>query len=187
MVMPVKRWIICFAGWMQHEGKPIGMVRLWDDLCREHNGPDTRVLFYRWDHPVGDIAELMWRLGRDANVMLVGYSWGGMTAVNLARQLCKRRVAVDQLVLCDAVYRHWYWLGQWRALVPRSVIYVPRNVRRVTWFRQNWTLPRGHVIKAESPARTGVGKPIPPVGFVAHKHMDDMDSFHQLAKEHAAN
>ncbi len=183
MASPVKRWIICFAGWMQHEGKPIGMVRLWDDLCREHNGPDTRVLFYRWNHSVGDIAELMWRLGREANVMLVGYSWGGMTAVNLAKQLGKRRVTINELVLCDAVYRHWYWLGQWRALVSGSVIRVPSNVKHVTWFRQRvgpWLM--GHNVQIPR-----LASPQPVIGHVPHNRMDDLPEFHETVKRLAAN
>ena len=52
------------------------------------------------------------------------------------------------MLLSDAVYRHAYWLGNWRALVPWSVIEIPANVQRVTWFRQYSDRPQGHDLRA---------------------------------------
>lgn len=117
--------------------------------------------------------------------MLAGYSWGGYTAIKLAQQLAKRGLRVRHIILSDAVYRHHYWLGQWRALVPWTKIVIPKNVQEVTWFYQRQNLPRGHNIVALN-GKTIINPGISVHG-ITHKYMDDCDQFHEAVLRIACN
>ncbi len=180
----VNNWVICFTGALQHEGNDVGVVRLWNELRTKHSSPDTCILLYSWDHSVDHLAELMWRLVQldslHANILVVGYSWGGMTAVNLCRALDRRGdLMVRDLVLCDAVYRHRYRFGYWRSLASWFTIKIPSNVCRVRWFRQYENRPRGHNLKAKSIA-TDIQNPV--TLNVKHNMMDDQPRFHELCE-----
>jgi len=157
------------------------MIRLWRDLL-QHASPGTVVQFCQWNDDVDGLAELIWRDAQDADVApavcVYGYSWGGMTAMNFARQLRARGLEVRHMVLSDAVYRHWYWLGNWRAFVRTRPIIVPDNVLRVDWYRQTETILRGHDLWAEDPARTELSDAVY-VRHVPHKLMDDCEAFRE--------
>jgi len=111
-----------------------------------------------------------------AKVVIAGYSWGGYSATLLAKELAKHGQKVKQMVLCDAVYRHKYWLGNWRAMCPLSKIKIPANVEEVTWFRQQQNYPRGHKLKPESDT-TKINSPME----LKYKHQkcDDSYVFHK--------
>ncbi len=128
------------------------------------------------------LAELIWRLATDTvSVKIYGYSWGGAASVRLARQLHKRGIEVEAMVLSDAVYRHSYWLGNWRAFFPRIKIVVPWNVKRVYWFFQkdSWWKISGHWIIAHFPDATTVFEY--PKASVSHAYMDDLRAFHSVS------
>lgn len=179
---PIRKWIICVAGFLQDEGTPGGLVALWRQLHSVHAAPDVRVEFRAWNDRAGPLAELVWRLRPDTNrpaVVICAYSWGGASAQNIADQLARRGLVVDQMVLADAVYRHGYCLGNWRALVPWSQITIPHNVRRVAWFRQKTNRPRGHDLTAADPTKTTIEAAT--LARVDHKYMDDLREFHVAA------
>ena len=182
LVEPITKWVIVIAGYLQSEGTPNGMIALWRDLHARQAGPSTRVEFRAWDDRPGPLAELIWRLRpRDGvpEVLIAAYSWGGASAQNLARELGRRGLSVDHMLLSDAVYRHAYWLGNWRALVPWSVIEIPANVERVTWFRQYSDRPQGHDLRAADPSATRIDEA--QTFAVSHTYMDDLPAFHYQA------
>lgn len=185
-------WHIVISGFLQHDGQPHGCVALWNRLRTLSDCSTQQVERMAWNDDVAALAEFIHRLrpdlaGHDRQraplVNLYGYSWGGMTAVKLARALQRHGIEVPTLVLSDAVYRHWYWLGNWRAFVPWRKIVVPSNVKRVVWFvqRENW--PRGHRLVAANPRTTKIE---PPIGLgLRHTDMDDAAAFHRAALEAA--
>lgn len=128
------------------------MVSLWKSLHMLYSNYSTRVELAHWNSDWRAHAECINRMCADhhASVVIAGYSWGGYSSTLLARELAKHGRKVQQMVLCDAVYRHKYWLGNWRALCPFSKIKIPANVEKVTWFRQKQNFPRGHNLKPES-------------------------------------
>lgn len=175
----IKEWHIVLSGFLQRAGDVNGMVLIWQDLRRVV--PSHAVLqLHSWNCNLPDLAELISRLAPDdaaPRINVYGYSWGGQSAVLLARQLRRRGVSVNHLVLSDAVYRHWYPLGWWRAFAPWRSIRVPDNVRRVTHFRQRESWPRGHRLVADNPVLTE----LEPVQFLTAEHcwMDDRPEFRQ--------
>jgi pimeloyl-ACP methyl ester carboxylesterase len=117
-------------------------------------------------------AEFMFRLS-DSNprISVVGFSWGaGWGVMQLAKQLERRGLSIHHACLIDPVYRHPYLLGQWRAFVPWIPIMVPRNVKRVTWWRQVMNWPRGHELVGLN-EKTRIEQPfyVP----ATHSNMDD--------------
>jgi len=143
--LAVEAWQICISGFLQSEANPTGIRQLWGRLRAKVEGPACRVELRSWCQNWSDLAELIWSFRPDPDspsgayrptINIFGYSWGGYSATLLARELDRRGMSVDCIVLADAVYRHWYKLGQWRAFAPWSTIEVPRNVQRVEVFRQ---------------------------------------------------
>ena len=174
---PVREWHIVLSGFMQRQGDVNGMVLIWQDL-RRIVPPHAVLRLDSWNSNLPDLAELISRLAPEDVPPLVniyGYSWGGQSAIHLARELRRRGVDVHHMVLCDAVYRHWYPLGWWRAFAPWRSLRVPENVLRVTQFRQKESFPMGHPITAENPGRTKLD----PIAWlkVDHCWMDDAPAF----------
>ena len=185
--MVVREWHIVLMGFLQQQGSVNGMVQLWGELLDavDHR-PGTRVECRPWNCDVADLAEVILKT-RPANapprICLYGYSWGGMTAAKLCYELRRRGLRVDRVVLCDAVYRHWYPLGWWRAFAPWRSIRIPDNVRRVTVFQQRESLPCGHPIRADNPFRTTVDAPR--LLTTDHCWMDDHSEFHRACLQAA--
>ena len=173
----VSEWHILLSGFMQRASDVNGVVLIWDEL--RYIVPDHAVVkLHGWDCNLADIAELIKRTspaGPKPLVNIYGYSWGGYSAVLLSRELQRRGVPVQRLVLCDAVYRHWYCLGWWRAFAPWARIMVPDNVRRVTHFRQTQSRPKGHPVKAVNPGRTKMDPAV--LLPIDHMWMDDAAEF----------
>lgn len=174
----IAEWHILLSGFMQRQGDVNGMVHIWDELRRVVESPSVVVQLHSWNCNLADIAELIKKLtplDAPPRINLYGYSWGGQSCVNLARELRRRGLQVDHMVLSDAVYRHWYPFGWWRAFAPWRSIRVPDNVRRVTHFRQQQSLPMGHRVIAENPGLTTID----PVTWlrVDHCWMDDASQF----------
>lgn len=199
---PIRHWRFCIAGFLQNEGRPTGISALWHKLHFSLSDPQTRVELKSWRNNWSDVAEWCWRMrnGLLPEVRIVGYSWGGFSAVMLARELNRRGIPVTQMVLCDPVYRHWYKVGQWRALCPWSKIEIPPNVAEVHWCRQTnppfkwgrsggWFQPAGHDLVAEVPNQTGIAIPgqtlihEPVILNCEHSYADDQNEFHEMAME----
>ncbi|KKM24471.1 hypothetical protein LCGC14_1604750 [marine sediment metagenome] len=124
-----KKFHIVISGFLQNEGKPNGMIRLWSDLYKEHACHDTLVMMKTWNDNMDSLAEFIWRMAEEnAIIKVYGYSWGGAAAIKLAKSLGKRGLKISAMVLSDAVYRHSYWLGNWRAFVRCFKITIPTNV-----------------------------------------------------------
>ena len=176
--LPINKWIYVIPGFLQNRGGDNGMVSLWKSLHMMYSDYSTRVELARWNSDWRAHAECINRMcGTDyAKVVIAGYSWGGYSATLLAKQLAKHGQKVKQMVLCDAVYRHKYWLGNWRALWPCSKITIPANVEEVTWFKQQQNYPRGHKLKPESDT-TKINSP----RELKYKHQkcDDSYLFHK--------
>ena len=150
--LPIYKWIYVIPGFLQDRGGDTGMVSLWKSLHMMYSDYSTRVELAHWNSDWRAHAECINRMSDDqhAKIIIAGYSWGGYSSTLLAQELSKHGRKVQQMVLCDAVYRHRYWLGNWRAMCPWSKIKIPANVDEVTWFRQKENYPRGHKLKPES-------------------------------------
>ena len=178
-----KKFHIVISGFLQTEGKQNGMIRLWGNLYCKYACEDTLVLMKTWNDNMDSLAEFIWRMAEDEAIIKVcGYSWGGAAAMKLAKALKKRGLKIQAMVLSDAVYRHSYWLGNWRAFLRCFKIVVPSNVRAVWWFRQKSRFGKlsGHDIVAD---QSGVGFDmttiLSPVWCNrSHQYMDDILKFH---------
>ncbi len=183
-----QKFHIVISGFLQNEGKPNGMVRLWGDLYREHACGDTLVMMKTWNDNMDSLAEFIWRMADDRPIIKVyAYSWGGVAAMKLAKALKKRGLIIQAMVLSDAVYRHSYWLGNWRAFVQCFRIAVPSNVNVVWWFRQKSKFGKlsGHDITVDRDA-IGFDMPVilaPTWCKCSHQYMDDNLKFHNKVLE----
>ncbi len=180
----IRTWHVVISGFLQHEGLPVGMVRLWHDLHESHAGPDAYVLFCKWNADWAALAELIgrYRETEEPRIAIYAYSWGGMSAVFLSRQLQRRGIDVKWMVLSDPVYRHSYPLGNWRTLVPWSEIVVPTNVDWVDSFRQRTSWLRAHRVVAADSDETHVSAPWM-ARHIDHSHMDDLVEFQKRCRE----
>lgn len=167
-------WHLVFAGFLQDEGEATGCLRLYREMHGIFASSGCAVELCEWNRRVDPIATRIARLtnGHLPIVCLYGYSWGGQTAVNLSWELARRGFVVRHMVLCDAVRRHRYWLGNWRAFWPGSKVVVGPTVLDVEWFVQHNDWPRGHEVVAAEKSRTRIAPPHN-TGSVTHAHMDE--------------
>ena len=187
---PIHRWHIVISGFTQSEGRYSGMTRLAQKLIG--SCPGTRVELRKWSDDWNDVAEwihLCRTNGSLPDIVISGYSYGGFSATLLAAELGRRGLAVRAMVLCDAVYRHRYFAGNWRSLVPWRKIRVPTNVEEVYVLRQSnprfsmrrtgpWIQPAGHDVEPVS----SLTKMNPEVVLTCdHEWADDALEFHELA------
>lgn len=188
--MPIRRWIILFSGFLQDASQRHGSTLLWRELYARHAGPETVVEPHPWNTHVRTLAL---RIRNESNgqapdVVIGGYSFGGMTAANLARELGYTGIPVRQMVLSDPVYRHGYYAGWWRSLMPWCEIEIPENVWEVKYFVQDnprfwlgrdggWIQPAGHRLVPQNKGATTIHEPI----YLPHDHssMDDSREYHQ--------
>lgn len=174
----IEHWDIVISGFLQDEGKPTGMVALWQ-LLRENASPTRCVILKSWNDSWSDLAERMRRVGPigGPTICVYAYSWGaGHGAITLARELRTRGLRVAHMVLCDPVYRSRFLSFRWLAMSKAPNITIPGNVNRVDWFRQHENLPAGHDLHPENPKATKIG---PAVWLErTHQKMDDAPEFH---------
>lgn len=178
----------CISGFTQDERRPHGVLRLAEKLhALGFNNRVSRVSLRRWNDDWSDVAEYYWLLGQEHQAHVVvniyAYSWGvGWGAIQLARQLQKRAIAVHHLVSADGVYRHrWFrlpsMLGRGTRVSP--IICVPSNVRIVTPFHQTINRPQGHELAGDKNF-TGIihaSREVP----ATHQYLDDAADFHDAA------
>ena len=176
--LPIHRWIYVIPGFLQTRGGDNGMVALWKSLHMLYSDYSTRVELAHWNSDWRAHAECINRMCDDqpGKIVIAGYSWGGYSSTVLARELAKHGRKVEQMILCDAVYRHNYWLGNWRALCPMRKIKVPANVKEVRWFKQRKNYPRGHRLTPESDT-TKINKPTELMQ--PHQKCDESYLFHR--------
>ncbi len=196
---PIERWHFVIPGLTQSEGKPDGWSLLWREL--NHLSTDTCcVEFKTWHSRWSDIAEVvsLFRGSSLPTVKVYGYSFGGYSAVLLARQLMRRGIPVHTLLLCDAVLRYPFVLGDWRSMAPGTIT-IPKNVRNVYSYRQThprfsfhrnggewtgwkrWPQPAGHDLVAECPIHTYMHEPL--ILDAEHVWMDDQPEVHAKAQQ----
>ena len=155
---------VIFSGFKQKTATINGTVRVEDRILKiVQNRPNVRVILLPQNADVVDVAERIAKTqddsGRETIVNVYGYSWGGQTAADFARELQRRSIKVQWMVLTDPVLRasrflFFFWLFQWRAFVSWLPIRIPRNVKHVVWFRQRNNYPRGHDLVADDPIET---------------------------------
>lgn len=182
-MLPVHNWRIVLGGFLQSQFELNGSVRLWRKAHSEFTNSVTVVQFSPWNTDPRQLAELILQLDHqddDPDIRIAAFSWGGALAVRLCRQLQRRGLRVRRLVLCDPVYRHSYWLGNWRALFSGIPIRIPTNVDVVDYLFQRQSKPMGHQIEL-------VGGPSVIRSAVQlesdHMWMDDAPEYHQLVEE----
>lgn len=198
--MPLYAHHLVISGNWQHRGRLAGcdcaLTKL--DVYRR---PGVRVESLVWDADWRSEASFIARHAppdADPLVCLYPYSWGfGWGAIQLARQLDRLHIPVYGMKVCDGVYRHSYRWGNWRALVPGSVVRLPGNVRRgsVELFVQRGSVLRGHrVVDAdgdEIPANVIDYIDVPCGGWslhapATHYNLDESHIWHQACRKLAA-
>lgn len=123
-------------------------------------------------------------------VVVFCYSWGcGNGLVKLAKYLDKFGVDIAKAVLSDPVYRHWFSLGNWRAVMGDARIRIPNNVLSMEGFYQETGAyrfePRGRLpISDRTKCEPWIKLRLP------HAEMDDARAWRnrcvEVAKEQAA-
>jgi len=83
--------------------------------------------------------------------------------MQLCKQLKLRGLRVNNLVLCDAVYRSKWITLSWKSLTRNPKIIIPDNVDHVDWFYQTLNKPAGHKIVAADPEKTIIEDGILPI------------------------
>jgi hypothetical protein len=140
-----------------------------------------------WYMNVKHIADGLQNMG--ARIAIFGgYSYGGQTAVNAARECGKRNIWVPLLFLCDPVRRlalgRYFLLSKTPSLFPELAcipgigpIVIPQNVHKVIVYKQSNDRPRGWPIRKISPD-TIIETVIIDDPMVGHTLMDDLSTFH---------
>jgi pimeloyl-ACP methyl ester carboxylesterase len=184
---PLRNFIWMFSGFRQDYRNPCGLELVWRDL-RTLSGERTAVQFSAWDLDPEGVAAFIDRNGIfKPNVLLIGYSWGGDKAVDVARELWKRGIDGVELILCDAVFRSSLFSTR-LPLNPLSLtrlvqLKIPPGVQHVRWFYQRQNRPMGHRPIAEDPERTTIadGIELP----LNHSQMDESEMFARACREAA--
>jgi pimeloyl-ACP methyl ester carboxylesterase len=193
---PINRVVICIAGAFQRIGQTNAMTRLHHGLHCELAEPGTQVVFYPWFGNWSDVARWIKQIEESNDrqqpvIDLVGYSWGGASAIELAWELKDCGLKVRKILLADAVYRHRYRAGNWRAFWPHSKLVVPSTVGEVFWVRQRnprfrpfhthgWFQPAGHDVVPESADSLGPAIHEPVIVDCVHNFVDDSAEFRAM-------
>lgn len=190
---PLRVAHVTISGFLQSTGESTGISRAYSSLRQKHNSRASLVVPCAWNDNWDDLAELLWReSGANGDTLRVGiyaYSWGGASAMILARALAARGIGVRAMVLSDPVYRSAYWWGWWKSRFRFPRIVVPAMTREVVWFRQSMNWPAGHDLIAERPKtkENPRGTLIHPAEWARryHNKMDEMEPFQMAIREMA--
>lgn len=177
----VIEWIYVITGFTQTRATRSRMVELWKELYDKYASPETLVYLRKWRSDWRAEAEHVFRLAPDGQhattpqIKIFAYSWGaGWGFTQFARALGQRGLRVTAAVLSDPVYRHPYFLGQWRTIFYEWPIVIPDNVDEVFTYYQRKNWPCGHVLERSS-ENTTLHKPIKLQAV--HSAMDDQPAF----------
>lgn len=172
MERAIKRWIICFNGYTQGDRWRTGVGKIHRRILTTCSGPDTYAKLCSWRDNVSDLADRICEWGGSApEVKVFGYSYGGYTSVLLCRELEKRGIEVENLVLIDAVWRWHDWLASFQSLFSNHEIRIPVNVKEVLAYRQQRNKPSGHDVVVDD-SMTQIEEIFL---NVTHAFMDDQD------------
>ena len=196
----IKTWHVVIGGFLQTKGTANGMIGLWQRL-KEFSNPSTHIIFGAWNEDYSSLAELIWRAGEQdtneqVNINIYCYSWGGTASLRLSKELKSRGLTVQNLVMCDPVYRPRFFSFKFLAMLPWPKLLVPANVKNVFWFHQTnprfsldgepiWKIwkafhPAGHEVLTSSEDTVVVG----PMELVEeHIYCDDNPEFQNTCLE----
>jgi pimeloyl-ACP methyl ester carboxylesterase len=163
-------------------------MHLWRKLTEDHHGCDERVELRPWNSNWSDEAEMVYRFRNGKpRLTIAAYSWGaGWGAMQFARELNKRGIEVESMVLSDPVYRNPHLTLRWLTTFSFPIIRVPENVRSVRWFRQKKEWPCGHELMGGGSLTAGTVIHDAVVAECGHLAMDELPAFHAAALEEAA-
>jgi len=177
----IGRWIIVITGFTQREGERTGLERLYYAIRKIHETATCECILKSWRDDTSDLADRIFNHSDDKpEITIIGYSWGGNNAIQLANELRERGRTVQSLVLIDAVARpRWFWKW-WLSMTRALSIHVPENVKECWAWRQNSNRPRGHrVVRGKETTLNG---PFTIPG-VTHQHIDDQPEIHNKVLE----
>lgn len=179
----INAWAILIAGFTQREGQATPIEKLHRKTSKTLSGPDSVVVLRSWRDSTYDLAQRIsnWRNGEPPKIVVIGYSYGGYSAVRLCRELQHLHLPVDRLYLIDPVAR---WLSKFPSIFSMFNILpitVPANVRNTKVWRQTSNYPRGARVRQEASS----GDPTDMVNcggqieqtvfpYVPHENMDDL-------------
>ena len=172
MALPVERWIVCVTGLRQSEGQLTGLERLQDAIHRRCSNDETRVLLRDWRDSPDAIAQRIWLrrpVDRQPVVILVGYSYGGTTANEIARELDARGIEVTTMLLIDPIWRPFRYWPSLLSVFSCWSLSVPPNVRQLYSWRQKRSRPRGHALVVDGARTHHIAHTL----NVEHGYMDD--------------
>jgi pimeloyl-ACP methyl ester carboxylesterase len=145
---PITSQVRICMGFRQDEGEQSGSETLYYAIREAHGDWPREVRLHTWRTNARDIAEAIdYQSAVKAWIVLIGYSWGGQTAVNIASELQARGRSVALLFLLDAVHRSRNPLRYYRSYYNYGAsIKVPECVKQVYSYRQTANYPRGNRI-----------------------------------------
>lgn len=173
----IHAWHIPIMGFTQTPGRLTGIEEVWQSIRHVSNDRTSVVTPLVWDADFTSLAEFIFRNSEPApKINVYAYSWGaGYGFLKLADALSSRNLTVDHAVLCDPVYRPTLVTFLFLSLTKIPRITIPANVRRVSWFRQTKSIPRGHDLIAADPSATTIGDAIQ-LNY-DHAHIDNSWEF----------
>lgn len=149
----------------------------------------VRIAHFRHDANFRDVASdlalLRRRYPKEPFYNLVfPFSWGGGEGLpSLATALHPYGQMIHTAVTCDAIYKHFFYAGNWRVLYPKARIIMPDNVLRIIPFAQRQGIPMGRGI-----ASTRLVEPMTYLDY-SHVEMDSAPEWHskcvEIAKDFA--
>lgn len=160
----VRHWHFLISGYSQNYSTPTGCERIWgsvDDMLAA-TGPGVRVLYFQWNSPWKQIAEMVKRCSAEGTcIRIYAYSWGaGFGFITLAKELHRRGIGIRHAVLCDGVWRRpgipagFNWVGSLSSVWRKGKLPIPASVDEVTWCYQTNNRPDGDQPVAAKGART---------------------------------
>jgi len=186
MMSAILRWHVVASGFTQTERTWHGMVRLWRDMHARSTAAEDGVSLRTWDSDWAALAEHIFLVqenqGQRIKVACYAYSWGCSGVMKLVRELNKRGIPVESMVLSDPIYRSPWMTCAWLAMTSWKKIVVPNNVRMVRWFYQKQNLPQSQGLVAQDEKRTMIFEPTELLRN--HEYCDDSRQFHDAC--HAA-
>ena len=182
----ITRWHVVISGFTQTESRWHGMVKLWREMHARSTAAEDVVSLRTWNSNWRALAEHIFLVqqeqGTRIKVACYGYSWGCSGLVKLARELNKRGIPVESMVLSDPIYLSPLLPFRWLAMTNWRPVVIPANVRMVRWFFQRQNLPQSPGIIASDKNRTMIFEPTELDR--QHEYCDDSNQFHDAC--HAA-
>lgn len=174
-----EKHVILLSGFTQNEGRFNGVTDLSLKLRSQastsvwvHTPP------YIWTRREESISSFLQQAGA-REVFIIGYSWGGNKAIQLAETLSERGIKVPYMVLCDPVRRPAgpALLGKFQLIRDLLAFNLPENVGLCHVFLQKTNWPSGFPVKGTFLTEVETTK----IENVTHELMDNLPEFHLKA------